>query len=101
MPTAIHQSPAADKVARESRLSIRTNAEQKELLRRAAKARNTDVSKFVLETSLNEAKRLVAEESVIVLSPENYLEMCRAMDEVPAHNPELTALLGKKRVWND
>lgn len=97
MPTTTHQS----QIAIESRLSIRANAEQKELLRRAANARNTDVSKFVLETSLNEAKRLVAEESVIVLSPENYGEMCRAMDEVPAHNPELAALLSKKRVWND
>lgn len=101
MSTATHQSQTADKVARESRLSIRTNAEQKELLRRAAKARNTDVSKFVLETSLGEARRLVAEESVIVLSPENYIELCRAMDEVPAHNPELAALLRKKRVWNE
>lgn len=69
MSTATHQSQTADKVARESRLSIRTSAEQKELLRRAAKARNTDVSKFVLETSLGEAKRLIAEESIIVLSP--------------------------------
>ena len=100
--TVQSKAPSPDeKATRELRLSIRTNAEQKELLRRAANARNTDISKFVLETSLSEAKRLVAEESIVVLSPQDYLELCRVMDETPAHNPELRALLHKKRVWNE
>ena len=104
MSTLTVQSKVVDsdeKASRESRLSIRTSAEQKELLRRAANARNTDISKFVLETSLSEARRLVAEESTVVLSPQDYLELCRAMDETPAPNSELRALLHKKRVWNE
>lgn len=87
--------------ARESRLSIRASAEQKELLKRAARARNTDLSKFVLEASLGEAQRLVEQESVLVLAPESYLELCRALDEAPADNPALRELLQKKRVWDE
>ena len=62
--------------ARETRFSIRANAAQKELLARAAHARNTDISKFVLGASLGKAKRL-----------------CRALDESGAPNAELQQLL--------
>lgn len=85
----------------EVRLSIRTNASQKELLKRAALARNTDLSQFVLEASLGEAKRLVSEESTVVVSPAAYEQLCRAMDEVPTSNPALRTLLSQKRVWDE
>jgi uncharacterized protein (DUF1778 family) len=95
-------SPAPTKRANpEVRLSIRTNASQKELLKRAALARNTDLSQFVLEASLGEAKRLVAQESTILLSPADYEQLCRAMDAPPASNPTLRDLLSQKRVWDE
>ena len=87
--------------APEVRLSIRTNAQQKELLKRAALTRNTDLSQFVLEASLGEAKRLVAQESTIMLSPDDYEQLCRAMDETPAPNAALRTLLSQKRVWDE
>ncbi|MBW3636158.1 MAG: DUF1778 domain-containing protein [Armatimonadetes bacterium] len=83
------------------RLSIRTSAEQKELLRRAALSRNTDLSQFVLEASLASAQRVVADEAVLVLSSADYLKLAHAMDETTAPNPALRALLEKKRVWDE
>lgn len=94
-------APQTKRAVHEVRLSIRTSAEQKELLKRAALARNTDLSQFVLEASLGEAKRLVAEESTLVLSPADYEQLYHAMDEVPASNPALCTLLSQKRVWDD
>lgn len=96
-PLATHTKSSAPEV----RLSIRTNAGQKELLKRAALARNTDLSQFVLEASLGEARRLVAQESTILLSSDDYEQLCRAMDEAPAPNPALRTLLSQKRVWDE
>lgn len=103
MPTARNKPPVTQtkRTTPEVRLSIRTNASQKELLKRAALARNTDISQFVLEASLGEAKRLVSEESTLVLSPADYEQLCRAMDEAPAPNAALGTLLGQKRVWDE
>jgi uncharacterized protein (DUF1778 family) len=103
MPTARQKPPVTQtkRTAPEVRLSIRTNASQKELLKRAALARNTDLSQFVLEASLGEARRLVSEESTVLLSPADYEQLCRAMDEVPAPNPALRTLFSQKRVWDE
>ena len=94
-------STSSVKTARETRLSIRANAAQKELLKRAARARNTDLSKFVLEASLGEAKRLIADESVLILSSADYQQLCSALDEPALPNAELQRLLGQKRVWDE
>ncbi len=103
MPATRKKTPATQtkRAAPEVRLSIRTSAGQKELLKRAALARNTDLSQFVLEASLGEAKRLVKQESTVVLSPADYEQLCRAMDEVPAPSPALRELLSEKRVWDE
>lgn len=103
MPSTRKKPPATQtkRAAPEVRLSIRTSAGQKELIKRAALARNTDLSQFVLEASLGEAKRLVAQESTLFLSPADYEQLCRAMDEAPAPNSALRQLLNKKRVWDE
>ncbi len=103
MPTVTRKStaPKGAHTSKEVRLSIRTNPEQKELLRRAALSRNTDLSQFVLEASLASAQRVVADETVLVLSSADYLELARVMDESPAPNSALRALLEKKRVWDE
>ncbi len=103
MTTTIRKPTAAKgaRTAKEVRLSIRTNPEQKELLRRAALSRNTDLSQFVLEASLASAQRVVADEAVLVLSGTDYRQLARAMDEAPTPNSALRGLLGKKRVWDE
>ncbi len=87
--------------AREVRLSIRTSAEQKDLLKRAALSRGADLSQFVLEASLEQARKVVADESVLVLSSTDYEQLCQAMDETPEPNPALRQLLQAKRVWDE
>ncbi len=74
---------------REERLSIRTSAEQKELLKRAALSRGTDLSAFVLQASLEQARQAVVEESVVVFSSKGYEALCRVMDEPVEPNAAL------------
>ena len=93
-PTRRVKAPLQDsQPAREVRLSIRTSAEQKDLLKRAALSRGADLSQFVLEASLDQARKVVADESVLVLSSTDYAQLCQAMDETPEPNPSLRQLL--------
>lgn len=87
--------------AREVRLSIRTSTEQKALLKRAAKSTGADLSQFVLEASLEQARKVVADESVLVLSSKDYERLCQALDEAPVANSALRQLLHAKRVWDE
>lgn len=94
MPKA--KPPAAP----EDRLSIRTNADQKQILKNAASARRTTVSQFVLDASLSEAERILEQERTLVVSQVEYELICSLMDQAPRDLPQLRSLLGEKPVWN-
>lgn len=100
-PTQKTTRASTESVPRELRLSIRTSAEQKELLKRAAQARGTDLSAFVLQASLEQARQALAQESVVVLSPSDYQQLCQALDEPATPNLALRALMNRKRVWDE
>lgn len=84
----------------EDRLSIRTNPSQKSTLRRAADARHMNVSQFVLQASLQEAERVIAEETIVRLSPEEYQWAIDLMDAPVPPMPRLRQALGQKPVWD-
>ncbi|MBL8048756.1 MAG: DUF1778 domain-containing protein [Chthonomonas sp.] len=84
----------------EDRLSIRANAKQKQVLRRAAEVRHTSMSQFVLEASLNEADRVLQEEQRLVLSADEFELMAKLMDQPARDLPALRELLNEKPVWD-
>ena len=86
--------------SKEDRLSIRANAGQKSLLAQAARARHMNVSQFVLQASLREAQKVVVEESVLMVSPEEYVWLSRIMDEAVSA-PRLSEALRQKPVWDE
>ena len=87
--------------AKEERLSIRANPDQKTVLARAAKARHMNLSQFVLQVSLQEAERVVREETQIVVSAEEYAWLCQIMDAPASPAPRLREALNRKPVWNE
>ena len=88
------------KEPKENRLSIRANPQQKTVLAQAAKARHMNISQFVLHVSLNEAERVIKEETQIIVSPEDYERLCQIMDAPPAPAPRLKEALAKKPLWD-
>ena len=86
--------------AKENRLSIRTNAGQKTVLARAARAQHMNVSQFVLQASLSAAEKVIEQESRIVVSPEEYDWLCQVMDQPAAPAPRLRAALAQTPVWD-
>ena len=84
----------------EDRLSIRANARQKSTLRRAADARHMNVSQFVLQASLQEAERVIAEETAIRLTPEQFQWVVELMDAPPPPLSRLRQAVQQKPVWD-
>lgn len=58
-----------------------------------------NVSQFVLQASLQEAESVLREESVLVVSPEEYAWLSRVMDEAILA-PRLRQALSEKPVWD-
>lgn len=91
---------ASQATKHEDRLSIRASIDQKSVLRRAAEARHTTVSQFVLEASLNEADRILAQEKSLAVPSEEFEWLCELMDHPSRDLSELKALVDQKPAWN-
>ena len=82
MPQA-HSGSAPPK---ETRLSVRITPAQKAMITRAARLRGTTVTDFVVRQAFEAASRLVAEETQLRMTPEQFKQFCRVLDAPPARN---------------
>ncbi len=80
---------------RENRLSIRTSAPDKTLLEEAARVRRMNMSQFVLESSLDAARAVLADQSEFRLSPKEWEEFCLRLDAPPRTIPALVQLFSE------
>lgn len=72
--------------AKETRISVRIKPDQKALITRAARLRNTTVTGFVVENVLHAANQLIAEQTHFEMAPDQFRRFCRALDAPPAKN---------------
>lgn len=75
-----------------TRLSIRTSEPQKEMLRQAAQVSNMNTSQFVLQASLDAAQSILTDHEVFTLTPEQWEEFQRRLDEPARVIPALQRL---------
>lgn len=94
VPHRVRTSPAqAQHRTRSTRLEIRATAEERDLLERAVTVASTTITQFMLTTTLDAARRLLAERTVFALTTEAALAW-EAMNERPARDlPELRKLM--------
>lgn len=71
------------------RMNLRVLPEQKAVLVRAAALRHTDLTDFVLQPALREAKAVIAEAERIVLSERDSVTVLRMLENPPAPNAKL------------
>ena len=71
------------------RMNLRVRPEQKATLVRAAALRNTDLTDFVLQPALREAKRVIEEAERITLSARDSLTVLKLLEKPPAPNARL------------
>jgi uncharacterized protein (DUF1778 family) len=71
------------------RMNLRVLPEQKATLLRAAALKNTDLTDFVLQPALREAKAVIEEAERIVLSERDSLLVLAMLENPPAPNAKL------------
>jgi uncharacterized protein (DUF1778 family) len=75
------------------RMNLRVRPEQKAALMRAAALRNTDLTDFVLQPALREARSVIEEAERIVLSERDSLMVLDLLENPPAPNARLRAAI--------
>ena len=70
--------------SKETRLSIRVDAERKAVIARAAKQLGDTISDFVLENAYQVATELLADEQAISLSRKQLAQIFETLDHPPA-----------------
>jgi uncharacterized protein (DUF1778 family) len=86
--------------AKETRLSIRTTSESKELIEKAARKENKNLSDFVLENALSAAEAILADDSNFSLSDKQWKSFIAALDAPPRNIEALRQLLIKPSVFD-
>jgi uncharacterized protein (DUF1778 family) len=81
------------KSADTARINLRTSADAKALIERAAAYVGTTVSAFMLQNAYESAKRVVAEHEVIQLTRRDFEQFAAALDKPPAPTTALKRLL--------
>lgn len=75
------------------RMNLRLQPEQKAMLMRAAALRHTDLTDFVLQPALREAKAVIEESDRIVLSERDSLLVLKLLEKPPVPNAKLRAAI--------
>ena len=73
------------------RMNLRLKPEQKATLMRAAALRNTDLTDFVLQNAMREARAVIDHADRLVLSERDSLRVLALLDDPPAPNARLLA----------
>lgn len=82
---------------KDDRLQIRVDPTEKRLLERAAAASHVSVSAFVLQSAATQAATVLADRSLIALSPEAAEAFSDALNRPSAVNKRLAAALERPR----
>ena len=81
---------------KEARISIRATEPEKTILMQAAKARHTNISQFVLQSSLAAAHAVLVDLSEFRLTPEQWEAFGDRLDAPPKEIPALRELFKEK-----
>ena len=73
------------------RMSVRIAAEDKAVLMRAAALEHTNLTEFVIRTSVSVARKVIDDNERLALSERDSLKMLDLLDNPPAPNKKLLA----------
>lgn len=86
---------------KQAKVQLRLSAEQKEMIARAARLRQTTLSNFLLENGCSAAQQVLAEQVHFVLPPDRWQAFCAALDAPPRDIPALRKLLTEASVFDE
>lgn len=81
---------------------MRVDSYRKDVISRAAKLQHTTLSDFVLENAFQAASQVIADETNITMTEEQFSYLCKLLDAPPAKNlAKMRELLNKKTVLDE
>jgi uncharacterized protein (DUF1778 family) len=83
------------------RIDLRTSAEIKNLIVRAAATAGLSVSAFLISAAQERAKQVLAESEMITLSPPDWEAFFQTLDEIDKPRPKLKAAMDRYLCWRD
>ena len=86
--------------SKQDRLQLRLDARSKRILQRAANHRRKSLSQFVLSTALEEAEKVVREETVVTLSEPDWNVFYDALVNPPTPNAALRTAYRRYRKYH-
>lgn len=100
MPKA--QTVRSKDQSKEMRISMRVDPRRKAVIARAAKIQHTTISDFMLDNAYQAASEIVADETSIVMTDEQFEQMCRILDNPPKDSlAKMHKLLNTKTVFDE
>jgi uncharacterized protein (DUF1778 family) len=73
---------------RNRRINLRASAQQEALIRAGAKVRGVNVTDFILESACTRAEQMIAEQTTLTLSPQQWKAFTKALDRPPMLHPK-------------
>ncbi len=100
MPTRGHPDEASERAQRDARLSLRTSAQQQQLIRRAAAALDKSVTDFVLDSASAAAEKVLADRRWFMLDDEQWDRFNELLDAPVKESPRLRRTLATPTVFD-
>ena len=83
------------------RIDLRTSAEIKELIVRAAATAGMSVSAFLISSAQERARQVLAESETVTLSPRDWDAFFQTLDDLDKPRPKLQAAMDRYLDWRD
>lgn len=83
-----------------TKIQLRLRPDQKAVLARAAKLRQTTLSNFLLEHAYEAAQQVLAEQVDVVMTPAEWEAFCKALDAPPREIPALKKLFTEASLFD-
>ena len=97
----MNPNPKSPTAKKEARLNIRTTQEQKRAIEEAARARQMSASQFVMQSSLQAAEQILAEQSRFTVSQQQWDEFVSLLDRPARVIPEVRRAAAKKSPFSE
>jgi len=86
----------ANTISEQARINLRTSAEAKAMIERAAALMGTTVSSFMLQNAYEAARRVVSEYDTLMLSQRDFDAFAEAMEHPPKPKAALRKLMVRR-----
>ncbi|BCB25753.1 hypothetical protein SKTS_06390 [Sulfurimicrobium lacus] len=79
-----------------ARINLRTSAEAKAMIERAAALMGTTVSSFMLQNAYEAARRIVSEDNTLLMTQRDFEAFTSSLENPPQPEPALRKLMARR-----